>query len=35
MADPQFSSLEETLKKHLPESDRKEVINILYGKELP
>lgn len=35
MADPQFSSLEESLKKNLPEDDRKEVMRILYGRELP
>lgn len=31
----QFISVEESLKKHLPEEDRKEVFRILYGRELP
>ena len=31
----QFRNLEETLKEHLPEGDRKEVFRILYGRELP
>ncbi|KAI9559664.1 hypothetical protein GHT06_013669 [Daphnia sinensis] len=31
----QFVSVEESLKKHLPEEDRKEVFRILYGRELP
>ena len=31
----QFQSLEESLKKHLPDEDRKEVFRILYGRELP
>lgn len=35
MAQQQFSSVEESLKKHLPEEDRKEVFRILYGRELP
>ncbi|XP_046630797.1 beta-ureidopropionase-like [Daphnia pulicaria] len=30
----QFASVEESLKKHLPEEDRKEVFRILYGREL-
>ena len=30
-----FESLDESLKKHLPETDRNEVIRILYGRELP
>lgn len=31
----EFVSLEESLKKHIPENDRKEVFRILYGRELP
>lgn len=31
----QFVSVEETLAKHLPEEERKEVMRILYGRELP
>lgn len=31
----QFISVEESLKKHLPEEDRNEVFRILYGRELP
>lgn len=30
----QFCSVEESLKKYLPEEDRKEVFRILYGREL-
>jgi beta-ureidopropionase len=30
----QFTSVEESLKKHLPEEDKKEVFRILYGREL-
>ncbi|EFX74844.1 hypothetical protein DAPPUDRAFT_56646 [Daphnia pulex] len=30
----QFASAAESLKKHLPEEDRKEVFRILYGREL-
>jgi hypothetical protein len=30
----QFISVEESLKKHLPEEDKKEVFRILYGREL-
>ena len=35
MAQQQFASVEESLKKNLPEEDRKEVFRILYGRELP
>jgi len=35
MASQQFRSLEESLKKHLPDDDHKEVSRILYGRELP